>query len=1006
MYPCKCEPRVDKEMESDSQIRTGIIQLSVVMLGRAPGSRALRDYIRTVEGGVTLEELAEQIAATPLFNNIFSETLSNLEFATAFLDKAFGDEVDPEIHLFAVQLVTAFLDQGETRASVAFLVAESLDKIGPGHPAYEDFSNAIARFDNQVAVAEHWSLSGYDWRPSHAVIANVTSDVSTRDAAIFEINNPPPQPPPGETFELTASVDFLTGTAGDDTFIAEDALTVMDRIDAGDGTDILEVLVSEGSLEFPTTASILNLEWLRVRVDGAIKGDLSGWEGLEIVDLREVGNEEYDQGILAIDLKASGTRVRGYEIDGDVFIANALSVDVEDVSPASDVNIASLENTEVVSVEGGRNIVIGAGFEEEEGARIVTGQSETVKWVYISNTTANRFRDDIDSVTIMSNAITYIGLSGTRAETNVINNSGQPEDLTIRLFEYGRLHAPAEVTLAGTGAAEIVDIVLEPRARLDPFPSGPFLLYGASNFTLQDHAIKTVNVSGPVLVPDGDAFTWQGRPVSGGFTTLHLAVANKNGAASSTLEHITVKDAGALVLDATDYVRLKSIDASASSGDNIFTVAGGIVESVITGSGNDTLTFAGTGNSAGFHANFGTGEDTLLLRSVIPTSSFDGGEGFDTVKLRNREALGQLAESGGETFSNFESLDISNIPGEFDLETLGFRHFTILSDLSDPVVIKNAVADDVSFHLVRSEVSDLMIEGSTDGRIYLNLNAGDEELYTRGSAVFEFSAPVTREIFVTTGGFDFPAYNRIGNLEADSLETLTISGTGRLEISSRLDSVMLVNAAGHSGRVDITAGGDGNPVTFLGGSGYDTFGGGAGNDTMSGGAEVDYLDGGAGDDSMTGGLEPDHLTGGPGSDTFRYAAVEEARLSYRLGLPLNVDTISDFEIGADIISLSESLGISSADLTGSFTHLMKTPLAHESRAWDFRNNLWDYVSDTEDFFSGSGGDYLMATVQHGEDLIVFLDLDGNGDFDDLTDMVIILAGMSQQEFTTEIFEIG
>ena len=59
--------------------------------------------------------------------------------------------------LSALLLVTAFLDEGQSKASVAFPVTKSLDEIEPGHPAYEDFAGAIARFDNQTAVAEHYS---------------------------------------------------------------------------------------------------------------------------------------------------------------------------------------------------------------------------------------------------------------------------------------------------------------------------------------------------------------------------------------------------------------------------------------------------------------------------------------------------------------------------------------------------------------------------------------------------------------------------------------------------------------------------------------------------------------------------------------------------------------------------------------------------------------------------------------------------------------------------------
>ena len=69
--------------------------------------------------------------------------------------------------------------------------------------------------------------------------------------------------------------------------------------------------------------------------------------------------------------------------------------------------------------------------------------------------------------------------------------------------------------------------------------------------------------------------------------------------------------------------------------------------------------------------------------------------------------------------------------------------------------------------------------------------------------------------------------------------------------------------------------------------------GNAGNDFIATGSGNDNLDGGAGDDILTGGLGTDTLIGGEGADHFVFDTTLD-----------NVDTITDFQSGTDIIELS------------------------------------------------------------------------------------------------------
>jgi len=91
---------------------------------------------------------------------------------------------------------------------------------------------------------------------------------------------------------------------------------------------------------------------------------------------------------------------------------------------------------------------------------------------------------------------------------------------------------------------------------------------------------------------------------------------------------------------------------------------------------------------------------------------------------------------------------------------------------------------------------------------------------------------------------------------------------------------------------DLLKGGAGDDVLF-GEAGADLLYGGAGNDWLFGGAGNDRLWGGAGRDYLDGGRGNDWLSGGRGADVFAFAD--------RSGK----DVIADFEIGRDLIDLSQ-----------------------------------------------------------------------------------------------------
>ena len=158
----------------------------------------------------------------------------------------------------------------------------------------------------------------------------------------------------------------------------------------------------------------------------------------------------------------------------------------------------------------------------------------------------------------------------------------------------------------------------------------------------------------------------------------------------------------------------------------------------------------------------------------------------------------------------------------------------------------------------------------------------------------------------------------IGSREADEL----VGTDADEEIYGRSGDDVVAGGLGN----DTLFGGDGDDVLrgdlnsrksngsvggddiIFGGTGNDRIGGKSGNDTLSGEAGDDQIWGDDGNDVIDGGLGNDTLTGddfsgGQGSDTFVLAVGE------------GTDTITDFELGEDVIGLAEGLTFGVLTLT-------------------------------------------------------------------------------------------
>jgi len=115
-----------------------------------------------------------------------------------------------------------------------------------------------------------------------------------------------PKVPPGESFTLTAGADTVTGTRGNDTFVAtRETLTAQDKIDGGRGTDTLSMGAADAAALAQTTVfatSVSGFERLAIgSVDAATALDMA-----KLDDIAQLAVAGVTAGGLTVTNLASG----------------------------------------------------------------------------------------------------------------------------------------------------------------------------------------------------------------------------------------------------------------------------------------------------------------------------------------------------------------------------------------------------------------------------------------------------------------------------------------------------------------------------------------------------------------------------------------------------------------------------------------------------------------------------------------------------------------------------
>ena len=996
------------------------------MLGEAPGTARLGEWVASVDGGMSLEELANHIAESDAFQAVYPNYSTNREFAEDFLGGLMGGEnVPAALMSAAVEIVVGLLnDGGMTRGALALAAVHALLDIhiqGAGHPAHGDLGGVAAGLANRIAVAEHYTLEAGMADPSSDALSGVSSDAASAAAAINLIDNPPAAPIEGQTYILTSTRDDFVGTSADDVFIAEpvaqvslvysDTLNPFDSIDGGEGSDTLQIYgVSTSAGISLGAARVSNVENVLINTVGSINADMRSWTGLESVDLQRFGSASL------VTIVVDGADVStNMAFGGDVTLVGADDAVNITAGAASTVKVGSAGHTESVTVKGGGSIVIDNGA----GKQSATVTSVSVDGVALG-TGANAGKP---TLTVNSDAIADVALTSTRAIVLVNNDSKMadgkpmPEDLSVTVNKYGSFKTATaaemagKLCIAGHGSAENIAITVA----------------GDSVFDLASNTVKTLDISANAkLKLDVNKFT----------------ATNPDTGPSETLSSIQISGAGAVEMrNLAGMKKLATINASTSSGNNSFqatdeldalaSVTGGSGDDLIsftssangklatinTGDGRDSVAVLGTGYRAdGLAVDLGGGDDRFFGGTGNSKSRIDGGAGTDTLQLSSDGATYKNGSSTMSIYSNFEVLDVGLGSGSYNVGLLGVGSLAITQDTAvGGVTLDNVgggtplsvsatawgVGTDatVIYNLAASAKSPgTLIDGSRSSTVNISLAAkggsGDmlKTATTEKKITGEADLTITldsnlRAVFidsdsavhataagkgVTRGHYE----NDIAINTGSMVEEVKITGDARANLSGAgLGKLRYVNATENSAGVTVNAATSDVALTFFGSNQVDSFTSSSGADVLLGYGGNDTLVGGVGADKLTGGAGADTLSGGTGADQFIIHSQSESMLSFTEASGVftaqGFDTITDFATGSDKLVFSASLH--KVVTAGEVVTLPSTVTGHDTIANGIKQiDEWSgwTPGGTDEDISSTGATDLRTFIGDGKGLFL------------------------------------
>jgi len=816
----------------------------------------------------------------------------------------------------------------------------------------------------------------------------------------------------GQTFTLTAGVDNIVGTSGNDLIIGYDndyqtaddrTINIADTIDGGAGIDTLKIVANANEVSL-VGVTITSVEKLLVQNVNPYFEELNiANHKFDTVTIDYMGTDHrYDlyidnidgQTTLIIDNATGDWNSSFYRNDDEKYDATEGTVSVTN----------TISNFDAVT-EGSSSYFY--GYEFFSKATTVNHTFNVINldggdqglWVY-DYIKASADNATINSTINIENANTpgyYSGFyfnvenSATVATADVVNvvaniKNSDGVDFVFDSYNSGESSKSDVITYNIDGLA---------------------MTYGYNELWSYGFETINVNVSGDAALEylgdsdvnadtNGTMNIVANADLSVNYTyfgddTAKNVTVNVSGSGNVDLGEAYLGDGGA-----TDVV---TVNAAALTGDFSIYDSYGYAATITSGAGDDTIRVGSNATSV----NAGAGDNLVDIGdydySAADAGTLTVGAGVDTLKMTaaNADAMDATTDFNAKvtgfdklwlTGATSQTLNLANVAGLTSNVTLEGNADTLtLNNLSSGATVQLRDASTITVLNVKDAGT-----GTADVlNLALNGNAA-----TVGFGTVTAASVETVNINSTTRQADPTTVTNTASLSATAHKTINVSGNAALDLSDvALTSVTTVAAAafnagleidlatnannvtvtvgagdniitGGAGKDTITITGDGdnyvdggadNDTITIAGDGDNEVYGGAGNDIISLGNGDNYVDGGAGNDTITVGNGDNEVLGGAGNDTITVG---------------NGDNTITGGLGADAITLgsgvntliyesaADSSGLNIDTVTGFVAGNLGTVSAPEFNVFDFADVLAAAIADLDivNIAAGAGVDFV------------------------------------------------
>ena len=799
--------------------RNELTALFVAMFQAAPGAANLTDMVEAVEGGATLAEVAATLAAKADFQSVYPGFLTAQEFTDRVVGNLLTTDTPAGARAFATSWILGQLNAGTSRSEVLSLAVQALRAT-----ANTNYTEAKAQLTNKVAIANYYSITQEQSSTSlaalQAVVSSVTFDSDTVTAATAAVDNSV-LAALGRTYNLSASIDTVTGGAGNDVINSGTGaalLTALDNIDGGDGTDTL--VVSEiAAMTVPTTATVKNVESATLISGASITANTAKWTGLTSLTTTTAGG---------------GTLT---------------------AATTTDVTATDVANTSTLAISGGNAVT--ATVTGTAGAITVDGSAGAVT---VSQATAGAIT--IGGTTKVAGAVTVTDTAQTNAAIAIDGGT----DVTVTNTTTGT----GTVTIGNTAKPSGVITVNETLLGTGALAGGNIVVKGGTSGSVSIAASQVTNNSTTTL---------GAVAVTGGTTTTDVTVAGTAVAtAAPTVAAVTESNAAtfialgkgaSLTVGGLTFLAGSAGTTAAETAAAFANLANGATSGAST---KGTYSGALSGWSTGDRSTAAVTFTSATAGNVTDLAQVTTGQTAAGVTFVKTE--GVAASGKGGIAANSVSVTDAVVAGALEtkassIASVTAHHYTTLSVDSNALSSLSLLAgsgnisiNNVSARTSKTTTLDLTLNGVTGGIL------DDADVYTTLDVTTTGAASTLANITdsalttLTVAGDKLLTLTSAAGMTA--LKTVTVSGAAGLKADlSALVAGGSVNTSASTGTSTITV--DASVATYTGGAGVDAV------TTKAATAISKAIDLGAGDDTLTIGAGPTGVTaavsGGDGVDT-------------------------------------------------------------------------------------------------------------------------------------------